>query len=117
MKQTTLTDVTRSQFRAIFRLLTEFRELDADMPMNQAVCFAWIALNEGRTQVELRQDLDMASSTSSRSLAALSKVHRLGKPGLNLIEWVENPEDRRAKLLFLTVQGRHLVERLLAPIR
>lgn len=117
MKTSTLTDTTRRQFRSIFSILQELRELDADMPMNQAVCFAWIALNEGRTQVELRQDLDMASSTSSRSLAALSKVHRLGKPGLNLIEWVENPEDRRAKLLFLTVQGRHLVDKLLAPIR
>lgn len=116
MKSTSMTGHTRNQFRVIYSILSELRELDADMPMNQAVCFAWIALNEGRTQVELRQDLDMASSTSSRSLAALSKVHRLGKPGLNLIEWVENPEDRRAKLLFLTTRGRHLVETLLSPL-
>lgn len=107
----------RKQFRVVYKIILTLREIDADMPMNQAICFAWIALNEGRTQVELRQDLDMASSTSSRSLAALSKVHRLGKPGLNLIEWLENPEDRRAKLLFLSARGRNLVEDLLAPLR
>ncbi|KNX40021.1 hypothetical protein ROTO_34280 [Roseovarius tolerans] len=110
----TLQSSDRKQFRAIFQVMQALRELDADMPMNQAVCFAWIALNEGRTQVELRQDLDMASSTSSRNLAALSKVHRLGKPGLDMIEWVENPKDRRAKLLYLSNEGKHLVSKMLA---
>lgn len=110
----TLHEADRKQFRSIYQILLALRELDADMPVNQAVCFAWIALNEGRTQVELRQDLDMASSTSSRNLAALSKVHRLGKPGLDMIEWVENPEDRRAKLLYLSNKGKHLVSKMLA---
>lgn len=117
MKTSTLTDVNRSQFRSIFQIMSILRDLDADMPINQATCFCWIVLNEGRTQVELRQDLEMASSTSSRSLAALSKVHRLGKPGLDLIEWVENPEDRRAKLLFLSTRGRRLVEQLIGTMR
>lgn len=114
---TTLNDTERRQLRSIYGLLSELRKIDADMPVNQTVCLAWVALNEGRTQVELRRDLDMASSTSSRSLAALSKVHRLGKPGLDLIEWAENPEDRRAKLLFLSTKGRALVERMLATLR
>lgn len=106
----------RNELRRLYQVLLALHNVDADMTMNQVVCFAWIALHEGRTQVELRQALDMASSTSSRSLAALSKVHRLGKPGLGLIEWVENPEDRRAKLIYLTPQGKRLVESLLAPL-
>lgn len=117
MKPTTLTEQTRREARSVFTLISVFRDLDQDMPMTQAICFLWVALNEGRTQVELRQALNMPSATSSRNLAALSKVHRLGKAGHNLIEWAENPEDRRAKLLYLTPKGRAFVETLLATVR
>jgi DNA-binding MarR family transcriptional regulator len=112
MNTSTHSEENRKQDRSVFRLLIVLRDLDADMTMNQAVCFLWVLLNEGHTQVELRQELDMASSTASRSLTALSKVNRLGKPGLGLIEWVENPEDRRAKLLFLSDRGRNVVTKM-----
>lgn len=116
MNTSTLDEGSRKQFRTIFNMNSRLREVDADMNINQVAVFMWVALNEGRTQVELRTGLNMASSTSSRCLAALSKVHRLGKPGLDLIEWVENPDDRRAKLLYLTTRGRHLVEALLSDL-
>ncbi|OUD09342.1 hypothetical protein BVC71_09400 [Marivivens niveibacter] len=106
-------DDKRKNFRTIFRLLNAFREVDRDIPISTALVFCWVALNEGATQVEMRNTLDMPSATSSRNLAALSKVHRLGKPGLDLIEWVENPEDRRAKLFFLSRKGEALLEELL----
>ena len=51
----------------------------------------------------------MASSTSSRNIAALSNVQRLGKPGLGLIDWVDSPKDRRVKLLYLTPKGHKFV--------
>lgn len=112
MKQTGPDKETRHEIRSLFTLISTFREIDPDMPMTQAICLLRVALNEGRTQVELRQSLNMPSATSSRSLAALSKVYKIGKPGLDLIDWVENPEDRRAKLLYLTPKGRHLIDRL-----
>lgn len=102
----------REDTKTLYAILSYLRDLDPDMPMNQVVCFTWIALNEGRTQVEMRQDLQMASSTSSRSLAALSNVHRLGKPGLGIVEWVENPEDRRAKLLYISDKGKAVLNKL-----
>jgi len=111
------TEETTHGLRSIFKLIAAFRALEPDMPMTQAICFIWVALNEGHTQVELRQALGMPSATSSRNLSALSKVHRLGKLGLNLIEWVENPEDRRAKMLYLTPRGKHTVATLLDTIR
>ncbi len=110
-------DNTRDELRRVNNMISVLRALDSDMPITQASCFLWVALNEGRTQVELRRALDLPSSTSSRSLAALSKVHRLGKPGLDLIEWVENPEDRRAKLLYLSIKGRQTIEKLLDTLR
>ena len=106
-------DLDKKQFRSLFNIISTLRDIERDMPMSMAVIFAWIALNEGKTQADLRLALDLPSATSSRNLAALSKVHRLGKPGHNLIEWVESPEDRRAKLLFLTPKGKALVGKLL----
>lgn len=114
--QTLPTDSDRRSFRSIFTILNRLRELDENMPLAQAVVFAWAVLNEGKTQVDLRRDLDMVASTASRNLAALSKVHRLGKPGLDLIQWVENPDDRRAKLIYLTTRGQHLAAKLLEPL-
>ncbi|WP_170343088.1 MarR family winged helix-turn-helix transcriptional regulator [Ruegeria arenilitoris] len=111
------TEDQRQTFRAVLTLFNVLRDVEKDMPMSMAAIFAWVALNEGGTQVELRQALGMPSSTASRNLAALSKVHRLGKPGHDLIEWVENPEDRRAKLLYLTPKGKALVNELLGAVR
>ncbi|WP_422049748.1 MarR family winged helix-turn-helix transcriptional regulator [Shimia sp.] len=105
-------DDKRRDFRSTYNLFQLMRDTEKDMPMSMAAVFAWVALNEGSTQVELRNALDMPSATSSRILAALSKVHRLGKPGHDLIEWVENPEDRRAKLLYLTTKGRALANKM-----
>ena len=109
-------DAERRQFRTIYQLIAVFRDVEKDMPMSMAVIFVWVSLNEGKTQVDLRNALGMPSATSSRNLAALSKVHRLGKEGHNLIKWEENPEDRRAKLLYLTTKGKALTKTLLATL-
>lgn len=109
-------DDDRKSFRLLLKITETFREVDKDILLSSASVFLWVALHEGSTQREMRDDLGLASSTSSRNLAALSKVHRLGKPGLGLVEWVESPEDRRAKLLFLTTKGKALVGQLLAAL-
>lgn len=109
-------DTERRTFRTVFNILARFRDIDGDMPVQQMVVLAWVGLNEGKTQRDLRAALDMASSTSSRNLAALSKVHRLGKAGLGLIDWIENPEDRRAKLIYLTPKGKVFINSLVEEV-
>lgn len=106
----------RKQFRSLFSVVTQFRDLDSEMPVQQMQVLCWVALNEGKTQRDLRTSLDMPSSTSSRNIAALSKVHRLGKEGLGLIDFVDDPEDRRAKRLWLTPKGRAFINKLLATL-
>ncbi|WP_294608287.1 MarR family winged helix-turn-helix transcriptional regulator [uncultured Roseovarius sp.] len=95
-----------------FHLIAKIRQAQIEV----TAVLAWVALNEGKTQKQLRDSLGMASSTSSRNLAALSKVHRLGKPGLELIEWHESLEDRRQKLLYLSPKGRKFVADVLRII-
>ncbi|MGY9046782.1 hypothetical protein P775_15045 [Puniceibacterium antarcticum] len=109
-------DTARLKFRTVNAIIQRFREQDPDAPIQQALIFCWVALNEGRSQRDMRDALGIASSTSSRNLAALSSVHRLGKPGLGLIEWIESGEDRRVKMLQLSQKGRTLVHRLLGDL-
>jgi DNA-binding MarR family transcriptional regulator len=86
------------------------------MPVQQQLVLCHVALNEGTTQRDLCQALDMAVSTASRNIASLSEVHRLGKPGLGLVTWIEDVQDRRSKLLMLTPKGRAFVGRLIGTI-
>lgn len=100
----------------LYRFTTQLRRVDPDIPLAAVHCVFWVALNEGKTQVDLRNSTGMSSSSASRNLAYLSKHHRLGKEGLGLIEWVENPADRRAKLLYLTPRGRDVIGQLTATL-
>lgn len=103
----------RKNARQLLTILGMFRNISGEMPIQQMQVLVWVALNEGKTQRDLRATLNMASSTSSRSITALSKVHRPGKEGAGLIEFKDDPLDRRAKLLTLTPKGRTFMQQAL----
>ncbi len=105
-------DTERRTLRGLFQVISLLRERDKEMPAQQMLVLLYIALNEGTTQRDLCRDLDMPVSTSSRNVAALSTVHRLGKEGLGLVTWAEDPQDRRAKLLALTLKGRAFMRKV-----
>lgn len=98
----------------LFRTAKKLRALGNDVPLQQVLVLLYIASKgSGCTQAELREALDMAASTASRNIAALSKVHRLGKEGLGLIDWFEDLHDRRVKRIHLTPKGRTFMKDLL----
>lgn len=103
----------RATLRALYHMFERLRELDSDMPIQQALILVYVALNEGKTQAELNAVLDLPNSTMSRNIAALSSINRLNKPGLGLIKWVDHPTDRRAKHLWLTPKGRTFMARVI----
>lgn len=107
------TDEERLAARELFRIMEQLRGLDKEMAVQTMTVLLWVSLHEGGLQRELISDLDMPPSSASRNLYALSKTHRLGTPGLNLIEWVEDIQDRRQKRIYLTKQGRTVVKNLL----
>jgi hypothetical protein len=53
----------------------------------------------------------MSQSLCSRTVAALSKWQRRGTPGLDLIEAIEVPRERRRKIMYLTPKERQRVTR------
>lgn len=97
-----------------FRTTKKLRALGNDVPLQQILVLLYISSKgSGCTQAEMREDLDMAASTASRNIAALSKVHRLGKEGLGLIDWRDDLLDRRVKRIHLTPKGRAFMKDLL----
>lgn len=103
----------RQMARAIGAMAEGLRMLSSDMPIVQISILMEIATLEGVTQREISDRLGLPSSTTSRSVAALSDVDRLGKPGLDLVAMIPDIEDRRVKRLQITPRGRNLLRRLM----
>lgn len=99
--------------RALLKVCDVMRTLDDDIPLQTVTMFLLIAEHEGLSLIELTQRLGMASSSASRNVAALSKVHRLRKPGLDLVVSKEDPRDRRRKTHHLTPKGRRVAQQML----
>ena len=94
------------------KLIEAFRILDANIPAQQIVIFLEVAMNEGINMQDLSRKVGLLQSTCSRSVAALSKMHRFNKPGLDLVITEEDPKDRRYKVISLSSKGRRLWEQI-----
>jgi DNA-binding MarR family transcriptional regulator len=105
-------DVTFVMANAI-RLL---RKLSPDMPIQQADILLCVVSKPGLTMNELSKLTGLSQSSISRNVQAMSKYHRLGKPGLNLMEAVIDPREPRRRLVFLTAEGKAFITKLMRTI-
>jgi len=69
-----------------------------------------IARQPGITLQGLVDATGTSLASISRNCMALGEWHRFGKPGLGMVEAVEDPHERRRKICFLTPKGRKFVE-------
>lgn len=97
-----------------FRFLEELRKLDPEMQLQTAQTFMCVALRPGITMKEIGDKLGLSQSSCSRNVAALSKWHRLNKPGHNLVVAVEDPMERRRKVVNLTQDGERMARNIKA---
>ena len=100
--------------RRLAQALSLFRDLDPEIPAQQVLCFLLIAAadKEDIHMRDLQSAMGIASSSTTRNVQALSEQHRLGKPGLDLVETYEDSADRRYKRVRLKPKGRTLMMRL-----
>lgn len=108
------TNVRSDEVSTLIRVLEALRRLDPDMPIQYALSFLTVARNEGLSIRELSERLGIAQSSASRNVAALGPWHSFGKPGHDLVQAVEDPRERRRKVVTLTPKGRALVDELRA---
>lgn len=104
---------TMSTTKNIHRVIKQIqvtRDVEENFTPQMYQLLMEIAVQPGITMQNLMERTGLALSSVSRNLMALGEWHRFGKPGLNFVETVEDPQERRRKIAFLTPQGRKFVE-------
>lgn len=96
----------------LLRGMEELRKYDPDMPSQMVLCFLIAATKPSVSMREVVDLTGLSQASVSRNFAALSKVHRLGTPGLDWVDSREDPAERRRKLVTLTAKGRKVAEDL-----
>tara|TARA_R100001443_G_scaffold77364_1_gene84578 strand:+ start:1417 stop:1734 length:318 start_codon:yes stop_codon:yes gene_type:complete len=92
----------------ILRVNDLLRLLDDDITPIAVSCFLFVASHDGCHKQAMEEYLSLSTSSGSRNTDFLSHMHRLRKPGLNLIEKTQDPTNRRRSILTLTEKGRRL---------
>ena len=101
----------------VIKLIELMREVDNEMPMQMAHCFLCVAIRPGLTMQNLAEMTALSQSSTSRNVQTLGKWHRIGKPGYDLVEAVEDPNDTRRKIMYLTPKGRQLASKIIGEVR
>lgn len=94
--------------RRLRQVIELLRGLEENLPAQTISVFLLVATNPGTTMRDLQSKLGAWSSTVSRNISALSTHKSLGVKGLGLVEAVEDPADRRYKVVNLTIAGEKL---------
>jgi DNA-binding MarR family transcriptional regulator len=88
--------------------------LGSDITVQRLLILINVYLNEGMSQNELMQQLDLTSVTAlSRNLADLSGITSSKKEGPGLIELRVDPMNLRKKRIYLTDKGKEFLSELL----
>lgn len=72
----------------------------------------YIASHDGCHKQAMEEDLGMNKAAGSRNTDWLARLHRLGRPGLNLITKEVDNSDKRRSVLKLTRKGKDLVHKI-----
>lgn len=81
-----------------------------EMSLQQLHCLLVIATEpDGTSLTDLASKVGITMATASRYVAALGKVDRHHRDGLNLVEAFEDPLERRKKIIRLTSKGKAFI--------
>ena len=105
----------KTKTKTFLRLLRELQKIDAEFPLQYAVCLTEISQEEGLSLTDLSVRTGMALSTVSRIVGALANNRQKGTP-YNLIRIKISATERRRKELYLTPRGRAVIDSILEII-
>lgn len=72
-----------------------------------------VAKKPGITTRGLMEEVGISRSSVSRNTLALGEWHRLGKPGLCLVDAVADPTDSRVSMFYLNHKGQKVISTVL----
>jgi len=100
--------VTDDQILKLMKAFELLRLMDREIPGQLVSCFFYVCSHDGCHKLAMEEDLGLKTASASRLTDWLSDYHRLGKPGLGLIEKYTDPTNRRRQYLRLTEKGKSL---------
>lgn len=103
---------TDAQMERLLKAMDLLRILDREMPAQVTSCFLYVASHKNCHKQAMEEYLDISAASGSRNTDWLGKHHRLGKPGLELIQKESDPTNRRRAVLNLTDRGQRVVKQL-----
>ena len=89
-----------------------FREKDVEVPGQLVSVFCFIASHNPCHMQTIQLGLGLSNNSISRNTDWLSKYHRLGKPGMDLITKVKDPQNYRRRICALTKKGEDMVQQI-----
>ena len=95
------------EIRTAIRLLETFKQIDPDITLPSMLTFLYTVERDGQAgnQFAIDQRLDMSGATASRAIAHWLDYKRPRVAGLNMMESIPDPEDRRYKMITLNRRG------------
>jgi hypothetical protein len=103
---------TSAQTAKLLEAFELLRTLDREVPGQLVSAFLYIASHNPCHKQAMEEDLGFKVASGSRCSDWLSDYHRLGKPGLGLIQKYPDPSNRRRVLLELTPKGEALASQM-----
>jgi len=105
-------NLTDPQMEKLLKVMELFRILDREIPAQVLSTFLYVASHDNCHKQAVEQELEFSSASGSRNTDWLSKLHRLNKPGLDLIIKEVDPSNRRRQTLKLSPKGRALIKQI-----
>ena len=87
-------------------VLSTLREIDADMPVSEALSLLLIAKYDGLSLKDLASKADVGMASASRYVRTFSLE-------MGLVTAKEDPDERRKKVISLTAKGKAVVKKIL----
>ena len=84
----------------------------ANVPVHHLRLFLAVGRSGQCLYRDLEEELDLRNSSVSRTVNALALEHRNGKPGLDLLTTVPDPQEGRRFIVSLTTKGRLLYRQI-----
>lgn len=93
----------------LMQALKALQSLHPRMELSSALVLLEVSKSSGLRQVELAKRLGISQTAVSRNMAILGRFNDVG---LGLVEFQDDPNDRRVHVLKFTSKGRALIRRL-----
>ena len=106
----------RINIHKLWQAMELLRSIHKEMPLQMASLFLFVAANGKPTMSEVADSLGISQSACSRLTATLTDQYKdtAGnlRDGFGLLKSMEDPMERRRKLITLTAQGKALATAL-----